>query len=114
MSLIFCQCNDYEINTGGEDEHSLAHHLDVISMESSKLRPDFTVVREKMKQTLHVRSHFENTPVAVIIEKFPWLKHSKLVSVAFNGNPTFISTHSTENVKWSVRASISCVIAVNC
>jgi hypothetical protein len=76
------QSNDQDDNVlHGEDDRSIERHLDDINTELAKLRPDFAVIKEKIKATLVTRSKIVEEPLNTVLEKFPWLTNPKLVKL---------------------------------
>ena len=63
----------------GEDDVSIAHHQDEITRELNKVRPDFSLIVDKLKCTVSQRQHMDKFTVTETLAKYPWLKNPKLV-----------------------------------
>jgi len=63
----------------GEDDVSIAKHHEDICRELHKARPDFAVVKQKLKCSVSHRQDIDKMPVVETLTKFPWLKNPKLV-----------------------------------
>ncbi|XP_058841425.1 uncharacterized protein LOC131697435 [Acipenser ruthenus] len=64
----------------GEDEHSIAKHLDSIRKEITKLRPNIEAICDSMNRTVHTRERMmEKKSTEEVLGLFPFLKHPKLL-----------------------------------
>jgi len=67
-----------------EDDDSCKAHLTVLEKELAKARPNYEVVRKKIRRTAGLRAEFmQDNTTAAIQKTYPWLKIPKLVRYVF-------------------------------
>ncbi|KAK6457462.1 hypothetical protein HHUSO_G37013, partial [Huso huso] len=63
----------------GEDEHSIAKHLDSIRKEITKLRPNIEAICDSMNRIVHWERMMEKKSTEEVLGLFPFLKPPKLL-----------------------------------